>query len=193
MKEFDELLDVATKLNGPGGCPWDQSQTFDSLRPYILEEAHEALEAIDEGKDEEIVEELGDLLYTVLFYGKIAEKEKRFSIQDILRSIKEKLVRRHPHVFGDASNEMEEIKKNWEKIKLEEKKERKTPFDGIPKSMPSLHRAQMVFDRGEIEFEAPATEKEEYAHKILSIVKEARGKKIDVESALREILNSTLQ
>lgn len=191
MKEFDELIEVADTLMGPGGCPWDHKQTFASLKPYVLEEAHEVLEAVDRQEDKEMIEELGDLLYTVIFYAKIAQKEKRFSIREILTAIKEKLIRRHPHVFGDASNEMDEVVKNWEKIKKEEKKERKSPFDGIPKTLPSLHRAQMMCKRGGLFIEKPKTEQEEYAAKILEMVLEANEKKIDLEGALREILNRT--
>src|SRR3989339_1148864 len=120
MKQFDELWDVATRLNSSEGCPWDLKQTFISLQPYVLEEAHEVVEAVDRGMDKEIVEELGDLLYTVLFYAKVAEKEGRFSIEEILKTVKEKLIRRHPHVFENLKVETEEeVVRNWEKIKKE--------------------------------------------------------------------------
>ena len=106
MKAFDELLDVARTLNGEKGCPWDIKQTFFSLQPYVIEEAHELVEAVDRGDDQEIVEELGDLLYTVVFYAKVAEREKRFTMEDILNCEKEKLIRRHPHVFGEVEAEI---------------------------------------------------------------------------------------
>jgi len=193
MKEFEELMNVARILNSEGGCPWDRKQTFDSLKPYILEEAYEALEALDEGNDEEIIEELGDLLYTVIFYAKVAEREKRFSLKHILGTLRKKLVRRHPHVFGDAKNDMETIKSNWEKIKKEEKKERKSPLDGIPKNLPLLMRAQKVLrqmkkhgiERGKV---IGATREQELALRLLDIASEATIEDIDLESELRKIL-----
>src|SRR5579863_8504265 len=99
MEQFDSLLRVAERLLGPNGCPWDQTQTFASLQPYVLEQAHEVIEAVDLDNDKKILEELGDLLYTVIFYAKLAEKTGRFSLEEILVSIRDKLVRRHPHIF----------------------------------------------------------------------------------------------
>src|ERR1700720_2855460 len=122
MEQFDELLHVAEKLLSPEGCPWDLKQTFQSLQPYVLEEAHEVIEAVDLDDDQKIVEELGDLLYTIIFYGKLAEKTRRFSMEQIVSTVKEKLIRRHPHVFGDVNVEnVDEVVSNWEKIKKQEK------------------------------------------------------------------------
>ena len=138
MKAFDALLHVAEKLLGPQGCPWDQKQTFQSLQPYVLEEAHEVIEAVDLDDDRKIVEELGDLLYTVVFYGKLAEKTGRFSLEDIVSTIKEKLVRRHPHIFGDVKvDSVDEIVSNWEKIKAQEKGSAAQKIDAIPQSLPA--------------------------------------------------------
>lgn len=147
MKKFDELMEVAAILNGPEGCSWDRKQTFFSLQPYVLEEAHEVIEAVDAEQDDKIIEELGDLLYTIIFYAKVAQKEERFTIEDVIDSVKEKLIRRHPHVFGDQKIETEEeLEKNWEKIKKEEKgKEKRThAFDGIPPTMPLVAKAQKM-------------------------------------------------
>src|SRR5579863_10005397 len=144
MDQFDSLLRVAETLLGPGGCPWDQKQTFASLQPYVLEEAHEVIEAIDADDDGKMVEELGDLLYTVIFYGKLAEKTGRFSLVDIVNAIEEKLIRRHPHVFGEVKVEgADEVLKNWEKIKLEEKGDKRpeSVLDGIPPTLPLVTRA----------------------------------------------------
>lgn len=197
MKEFEALLEVADILNSEGGCPWDLEQTFETLRPYVLEEAHEVLEAVDEGSDEDIVEELGDLFYTVVFYAKVAEREKRFTLKEILDTLRQKLVRRHPHVFGDAANDMETIKSNWEKIKKQEKTNRKSPLDGIPRTLPLLMRAQKVLRRMkkhgvEKRVEIPTTGSEELASKILELVTEATNEEIDIESAVRQAL-STLE
>lgn len=148
MNEFDELWDIATTLNGPKGCPWDVKQTFKSLQPYVLEEAHELLDALDENDDRSIIEELGDVLYTVLFFCKVAEREGRFKLKDVLSEVKEKLVRRHPHVFGEVRVEKaEEVMAVWEGVKAEEKKERKSVMDGIPKSLETLAKAHKVIEK----------------------------------------------
>lgn len=198
MKEFDELLEVANRLHGPGGCPWDHKQTFFSLQPYVLEEAHEVVEAVDGQNDSEIVEELGDLLYTVIFYAKIAEKEERFSMQDIIVSIKDKLVRRHPHVFGSIGDKTEEeIVKNWNLIKQSEKgkEDRKSALDGIPDQLPTLSKAQKmikVFERAKFEFleTGEIKEEEKIADDFLRLIQIAEKSGIDIEGALRRKLSS---
>src|SRR3990167_9026225 len=102
MEAFSALLQVAEQLLGPNGCPWDIKQTFTSLQPYVLEEAHEVIEAVDADDDQKMIEELGDLLYTIVFYGKLGEKQGRFSMEQIVHCVRDKLVRRHPHVFGEV-------------------------------------------------------------------------------------------
>lgn len=193
MDGFSELIDVANTLNSPDGCPWDIVQTFESLRTYVIEEAHEVLEAVDKGDEEELIEELGDLFYTVVFYAKVAEREKKFTMRDIITRLKTKLIRRHPHVYGEASKEMEEIVKNWEKIKGEEKTERKSALDGIPKTLPSLLRAQKILKRikkkgGPKREILPTTEEEKMAKQLLQLVREANEKEIDLESAFRTLM-----
>jgi len=165
------------------------------LRPYVLEEAHEVLEAIDSDEDAAIIEELGDLFYTVIFYAKVAEKEKRFSIKEIIKALEAKLIRRHPHVFGEKkAKSMEDVIKNWEKAKSEEKKERKSALDGIPKTLPSLLRAQKILGRikkngiGKSE-KIAQTEEEILAKQILDIVHKANDSEIDIESAFRVALS----
>jgi len=111
------------RLRAPGGCPWDREQTFDTIKPFTLEETYEVLEAIDNRDWDELTGELGDLLLQVLFYAEMAQEEKRFSIDDVLDRLSNKLVNRHPHVFGDVeANTSAEVLKNWEAIKAEEKK-----------------------------------------------------------------------
>lgn len=113
------------RLRAPGGCPWDREQTFDSIKPYTLEEAYELVEAIDNRDWEELVGELGDLLLQVLFYSEMAKEDQRFGIDDVLDTLSNKLVTRHPHVFGDVVAETSgEVLRNWEAIKAEEKKKR---------------------------------------------------------------------
>ncbi len=135
------------KLRGPGGCPWDAKQTHESLKPYILEEAYEVLEAIDTDDMYLLEEELGDLLLQVVFHAKIAEENGHFNMKDVSDQICEKLVRRHPHVFGDvAVDSAEEVLVNWEAIKREEKSE-KAHVDSmarIPKEIPALMRSYKI-------------------------------------------------
>ncbi len=191
MKEFDELWEVATRLNAPGGCPWDVKQTLKSLQPYVIEEAHEVVEAVDRGSDEEIVEELGDLLYTVLFYAKVAEKEGKFSMGDILNTVKEKLIRRHPHVFESSEETSEdEVVKNWEKIKKEKEGKEKKEF---LKELPALAKAQKmleIFHRSGFLSEdlVPNSIEEEIGLRLLEVVKEAKKSQVDSEGALRRVL-----
>ncbi len=118
MKEFDDLLLVANTLLGPEGCPWDRKQTMHSLQTYLLEETHELMEAIDSKDIKKMEEELGDALYTLIFTAKLAEKENLFSLSQVMCLVKEKLIRRHPHIFGNVKAESaEEVMRNWEEIK----------------------------------------------------------------------------
>ena len=113
------------RLRGPGGCPWDREQTFDTIKPYTLEEAYEVVEAIDARDWDELTGELGDLLLQVLFYSQMAEEENRFAIDDVLDRLSTKLIDRHPHVFGDAKAETPgDVLRNWQALKAEEKKKR---------------------------------------------------------------------
>lgn len=198
MCPFDKLLDVAEKLLGPQGCPWDQKQTFLSLQPYVLEEAHEVIEAVDTDDDRKIIEELGDLLYTIVFYAKLGEKTGRFTITDVLNAIKEKLIRRHPHVFGEVQvKNTEEIVKNWEKIKALEKKEKpSSALDGIPSTLPVLVRAQKILKKirrtGKplnLAKENPSETEEGIGEQMLSLILQAEENEWDAESALRRALS----
>ena len=142
---IEELLEVMARLRGEGGCPWDLKQTHESLRPYVVEEAFELVEAIDGGRPEEVREELGDLLLQIVFHCQIAREEGRFTFDDVALAIIEKLVRRHPHVFGDArAADEEEALQNWERIKAEtEGKTREKRHRGTP----ILHRALRLQER----------------------------------------------
>lgn len=146
---FEELVRVMKRLRAPEGCPWDREQTHSSLKPYMLEEVYEALEAIDAENDSELCKELGDVLLQVVFHAQIAEEEDRFTIEDVAGAIVEKLVRRHPHVFADAEvDSTEHVIANWEEIKKQERRDagQQNPshLDGIPKSLPALMRAQRM-------------------------------------------------
>lgn len=197
MDQFDSLLHVAEELLGPNGCPWDQKQTFLSLQPYVLEEAHEVIEAVDADDDGKMIEELGDLLYTVVFYGKLGEKTGRFTIEDIVSSIKEKLIRRHPHVFGEVEvKDVDDVVKNWERIKAEEKGTSKptSALDGIPPTLPTLIKAQKILKRilraGSplLPKESISVSEEEVGSQLLNLILRCEQNGIDAESALRRSL-----
>ena len=146
--EFDKLVEVMDRLRAEDGCPWDREQTHASLKPFLLEEAYEVLEAIDLQDDEELCSELGDLLLQVVFHAQIAREEDRFCAADVCRAIVDKLVRRHPHVFGDGrADSSDQVLANWEEIKREERSSRGEPasiLDGVPRHLPALLRAQRL-------------------------------------------------
>lgn len=155
-QQFDVLRNIIAELRGPNGCPWDKKQTHQSLKKYLIEEAYEVLEAIDEEDDDHLVEELGDVLLQVMLHAQIGEDEGWFSIDDIIRTLSEKMVRRHPHVFGEAkANSADEVVMNWEEIKKQEKDNvKESHLSGIPKSFPQLMRAyEMQKKAGKVGFD----------------------------------------
>src|SRR3984885_3452279 len=124
-ERFERAVAIMERLRAPGGCPWDREQTFDSIKPYTLEETYEVIEAIDNRDWDELPGELGDLLLQVLFYSEMAKEQGTFSIDDVLDRLSEKLVNRHPHVFGEVKADTSaEVKRNWEALKTEERKKR---------------------------------------------------------------------
>ncbi len=152
MKEIDRLLKIIDRLRGPGGCPWDREQTMETLQPYLTDEACEVLSAINSLDGENLSEELGDLLFHVLMICRVAESGGEVSFAGIARGIEEKMVRRHPHVFGDVEVKgTEEVARNWEEIKAREK--RKGPssslYEETFKHLPALRRAQRIQKRAE--------------------------------------------
>lgn len=149
--ELKRLAEVMDRLRSPGGCPWDAEQTHESLLKYLLEESYEYIEAVESGDRAAIKEELGDLLLQVYFHSRIAEEDKSapFSINDVAASVTEKLINRHPHVFGDVvANTSEEVKQNWDQIKNAEKG-RTSPIDGVPLGQPALQLAAKLLHRAE--------------------------------------------
>ena len=145
---LEELIEVIRVLRSENGCVWDRAQTHESLRPNMLEEAYEAVEAINKGDILNLREELGDVLLQVLLHSQIASEANEFNIEDVAKELKDKLIHRHPHVFGNAKADTpDEVIKNWEKLKQEEKKDRKSQMDGIPKSLPALAAAQKISKR----------------------------------------------
>jgi tetrapyrrole methylase family protein / MazG family protein len=147
MDFVKRLEKIMAQLRSKKGCPWDKKQTHKSLKPYLLEETHEVLEAIDKGDPSHLEEELGDLLLQIVFHAQLAREKGQFNLQDVAKAIGDKLVRRHPHVFGKSSRKMSSILKRWEELKREEKPGRKSVLDGLPKSLPALHRAQRMFEK----------------------------------------------
>jgi tetrapyrrole methylase family protein / MazG family protein len=147
---FQKLVAVMNRLRSPGGCPWDREQTHATLRTYLIEEAYEVLDALDAADDVKFAEELGDLLLQVLFHAQIAREERRFSIADVIREIYEKMIRRHPHVFGaNRAKDAAEVLRNWEIIKKRERQSKSNSahdsheslLDGVPPSLPALLEA----------------------------------------------------
>ena len=149
MSNYERLIDIMARLRGPSGCPWDKEQTHQSLKPYLIEEAYELLDAIDRNDDSEIKEELGDLLLQVVFHAQIASEENRFTTDDVAEAIADKLIRRHPHVFGDTQADTpDEVIKNWEAIKAEEKPDQKVSLlDGVPQHLPALLKARRLQEK----------------------------------------------
>ncbi|MCM8537399.1 MAG: nucleoside triphosphate pyrophosphohydrolase [Lentisphaeraceae bacterium] len=140
-----ELVGIMAKLRAPDGCPWDREQDHKSLKPYLIEEASEVLDAIDEEDMELLEEELGDVLMNVVFHAQLATEKDIFNFQDVAKNISEKMIRRHPHVFADSdASSSEDVERQWEEIKKQEKQERTSILDGIPRSMPGLMRAHKI-------------------------------------------------
>ena len=144
---FEAVVNIIERLRSPGGCPWDREQTHASLKRNLLEECYEVLEAIDDSDSAKLSEELGDILVQVVFHTQIARESQEFRVEDALTAVNRKLIRRHPHVFGNAVvSDAREVERNWEKLK-EQEGGRKSPVDGIPKDLPALAYAQLMQDR----------------------------------------------
>jgi tetrapyrrole methylase family protein / MazG family protein len=201
MDSFDKLLSVADALFGPNGCLWDKKQTFDSLKKCFIEESYELIEAIDEGDNEKIISECADLFYAVIFISKIAEKDNKFNIDDIIKYEIEKLISRHPHVFGNEKvNSSEEVEENWEKIKSTEKhhKDRKSILDGIPKALPSMMYAQKVVQRlkrnnkQNFSIKKNFENEEDLGKQLFELIVKAEMSDMDAELALKKFIDKKM-
>ena len=155
-QKFEKLVQIMATLRGPSGCPWDKQQDFNSLKPMLVEEVYEVLEAIENNDFDGLSEELGDLLLHVVFHAQLGKEAGQFDINTVIQKISDKLVRRHPHVFGgESASTPEEVIKNWETIKAQEKAEKlqnRTPeqrslLEGIPGKLPALHEAHQISSR----------------------------------------------
>lgn len=148
MDNFQKLVDIMALLRSKDGCPWDKVQTSESIKPYLIEETYEVIEAIDERDPAKMKEELGDLLLQIVFHSQIAKDRGEFDINDVIDKISDKMVSRHPHVFGDAKFETpEEVTKQWQDRKREEGKLKDSALEGVPKELPSLLRAHRLQSR----------------------------------------------
>lgn len=187
MKEFTSLVNISETLLSPNGCPWDREQTLRTLQPYLLEETHELLEAIDLEDGARMAEELGDVLYTLIFIAKLAEQGGHFTLVQALREVSEKLIRRHPHVFGEERvNSTDDVVQNWEAIKRREG--RSDPLGGIPPGLPSLARAQKMITklrRGKQMGDSERIGEEALGEALWELVARAESSGVDAEGALR--------
>lgn len=210
-RNLEELIAVIAKLRAPDGCPWDREQTHTSLRPNMIEEAYEAVDAIDDNDMAHLREELGDVLLQVLLHSQIASENGDFTIEDVAKELKDKLIHRHPHVFGDAKiNSAEDVKVAWDKLKAEEKTERVSAMDGLSRAQAALISAQKISKRAvKVGFEWPNEDslydcimsefqefkdaklegdkehmEEEFGDILFAVVNLARWNKIDAEQSL---------
>lgn len=207
LKDFENFREIIAKLRAPGGCPWDQKQTHNTLKPYLIEEVYEVLECINEGNRDKLCEELGDLLLQILLHAQIASEERAFDISDVIQKISKKIIHRHPHVFGKVKvSGAKEVSAQWQRLKKEDKEI--SILDGLPKSMPALvrcqalqHRAANVgFDWKEIdgilekineeleelrEAKGQRQRVQEFGDVIFALANVARWLDVDLEEALR--------
>ncbi len=222
LNSLSKLIKITDTLMGEDGCPWDKVQTRESLKPYLVEETYEVLDALDANDPEKIKDELGDLLYQILFHSKISSLKGEFNFRDVIDNLSEKMVRRHPHVFQEGElNTPDQVVKQWEEIKRNEKNQanQKSILDNIPKNLPSLLRAQKlqkkaakegfdwdqisdVFDKLDeeiVEFKEAVLKKKsadiqnEIGDMIFVITNIAKCYKIDAEEALRSTNNKFIK
>ncbi len=210
LSKFDALVEIIARLRAPDGCPWDREQTHATLRENLLSECYEVLEALDDEDSARLCEELGDLLLQITLHAQIARDSGEFEIDDVIKGIATKIVRRHPHIFGSTKvKDAEEVMHNWEELKREEREEGASMLEGVPKSMPALAYAYEISRRAvrvgfewediggvidklaeeirEIKDSASREEKEqEFGDLLFTLVNVARWEGIDAEAALLE-------
>lgn len=192
--EFDELVATLHRLRAPGGCEWCREQTHESLVQYLVEETYELIEAIENGSREELLEELGDVIYQVIFHADIEAEAGRFTLDDVAAHMTAKMVARHPHVFGDVvAKTPDEVVATWDRVKALEKVHRSSTLDGIPQGMPALALADKLLGRagklGVTRAAVPIPETEaELGDQLLGMVVAARDSGFDSERALRSAL-----
>jgi XTP/dITP diphosphohydrolase len=197
--KLDELVKTVALLRGPGGCAWDAEQTHESLVQYLVEESYELVEALESGTRDDIIEELGDVLYQVLFHADLAAHTpgEEFDIETVAERMTAKMIGRHPHVFGDAvAHTADDVVAVWDQLKAVEKPGRTSVLDGIPQGMPALALADKVIGRaqkiGVLDADAPGSipmqSEDELGGLLLAIVASAKANGLDAERALRSTL-----
>ncbi|MFM1844973.1 MAG: hypothetical protein RI917_291, partial [Actinomycetota bacterium] len=204
MEKLASLIQTAHQLRAPGGCPWDAEQTHQSLIQYLLEETYELIDAVESGNRDEVLEELGDVLYQVIFHSDLASTGtlgEPFDIEDVASFMENKMRSRHPHVFGTqeelaqfAAQTGDVVMQNWDAHKKKDKPGRTSVMDGVPKQMPALARANKVIGKAEkagilnplSEPAVPMSSEEDLGRLLLAVVASARALKLDPERALRE-------
>jgi XTP/dITP diphosphohydrolase len=204
MEKLASLIQTAHQLRAPGGCPWDAEQTHESLLQYLLEETYELIDAVESGNRDEVLEELGDVLYQVIFHSDLASSGtlgEPFDLEDVASHMEHKMRSRHPHVFGTeeelamfAAQTGDEVMQNWDAHKKKEKPGRTSVMDGVPKQLPALARANKVIGKAEkagilsplTQPAVPMKNEEDLGRLLLAVVASARSLKIDPERALRE-------
>ncbi|MBI3809015.1 MAG: nucleoside triphosphate pyrophosphohydrolase [Nitrospirae bacterium] len=211
-ERFDQVVEIMARLRGEGGCPWDRKQTRESLKPYLVEEAYEVLETIEAQDDPKLKEELGDVLLQILFHAEIGRERSTFTIEDVLETLADKLIRRHPHVFGEKTNappeplpakiSAEEVVHRWEEIKRQEKADQSgngdagSALDGVPKSLPALLRAyQLQVRAARIGFDWPHDETgyAQVVNKVHEELREVEEARADVAQDATEAARRRLQ
>lgn len=202
LRGIDRLLEIMASLRGPGGCPWDREQSHQTIRFHAIEEVYELLDAIEDKDDEAMAEELGDLLLQVVFHCQLASEEKRFDFEKVASVIADKLIRRHPHVFGEShAQSVEAVWAQWEKIKKSEKAgtkhERPSALDGVPRQLPALLRAEKLAKKArkaglipspKARQPASAKTQRDLGEALLDLAVSAQGQGISAEEALRSVL-----
>ena len=197
--KLEELIAVLERLRAPGGCAWDRAQTHESLVQHLLEETYELIEAIEAGDRDDMLEELGDVLYQVVFHSDIAAEAGWFTLENVAEAMTAKMVGRHPHVFGEVvADTPDAVIANWETLKAQEKPHRTSVLDGVPQAMPALALAEKVLGRAEkagvaapeIPDAVRAQTEEQLGSLLLAAVAGARAAGLDAERALRTALRA---
>lgn len=192
---FAELVRIMERLRAPGGCPWDREQTHASIKPYVIEEAYEVAEAIEDNNLDELRTELGDLLLQVVFHAEMAREAGTFTVEDVIRGISEKMIRRHPHVFSDTEvKDSAEVLRNWARIKADERKdhEDRSTVAGVPRAMPALLRAHRLSEKASrvgFDWEAPGEVLDKVREEVAELEAAVQlGDVRDVEAELGDLL-----
>lgn len=192
MATIETLKGIMTRLRSEGGCPWDREQTLETLRPFVIEEAYEVADAIEKGNWQDLKEELGDLLFLIVFLARVAEEEGLFDLEGVMEGAAQKIMRRHPHVFGEVKvKDPKEVEANWDRIKEEEKG---SILEGIPRGLPALLRAQKLTRRAQrvgFDWEGPEGAAEKVREELGEVL-EARGEPERLAEEVGDLLFSAV-